>query len=59
MHSIPIPTVLPEVRLFNVSPGWLRPDFSASWTIRRPWQSLTEPPALVFAFDVDVAGEVG
>jgi hypothetical protein len=47
------------VRLFSVSPGWLQQDFSAPWTIRRPWQSLTEPPALVFVFDVDVAGEVG
>ena len=38
--------VFPLVGSINVSPGLIRPDFSASSIIRLPIRSLTEPPAL-------------
>ena len=45
-HSArPIP-VLPDVGSIRVSPGLIRPDFSASSIIRFPIRSFTDPPAL-------------
>ena len=38
--------VLPLVGSISVSPGLMRPDASASSTMRLPMRSLTEPPAL-------------
>jgi hypothetical protein len=38
--------VFPEVGSISVSPGFIRPDFSAFSTILRPIRSLRDPPAL-------------
>jgi len=43
---MPMP-VLPLVGSIRVSPGLMRPDFSASSTMRRPMRSFTEPPAFM------------
>src|SRR5690349_5076345 len=39
--------VLPEVGSISVSPGLMRPDFSASSSMRTPMRSLTEPPGFM------------
>src|SRR4051812_34471032 len=47
--------VFPEVGSMSVSPGFMRPDFSALSIIRRAIRSLTLPPALkasIFAYTV-------
>jgi hypothetical protein len=43
---MPMP-VLPEVGSISVSPGLMRPDFSASITMRTPMRSFTEPPGFM------------
>ena len=44
--SLQVSPVLPEVGSMIVSPGFRRPFFSASSTMRSPMRSLTLPPAL-------------
>src|SRR5688572_5795211 len=39
--------VLPLVGSIRVSPGLMRPDFSASSSMRTPMRSLTEPPGFM------------
>lgn len=41
--------VFPEVGSMMVQPGFKRPSFSASSTMRFPMRSLTEPPALKYS----------
>ena len=41
--------MFPDVGSINVSPGLIRPDFSASSTMRSPIRSLTDPPALKYS----------
>src|SRR5262245_13024772 len=43
---MPMP-VLPEVGSISVSPGLMRPCFSASSSMRTPMRSLTEPPGFM------------
>ena len=46
--AIPCP-VLPDVGSISVSPGFIRPDFSASSTMRHPIRSFIDPPGLKYS----------
>jgi hypothetical protein len=45
---MPMP-VLPDVGSISVSPGLMRPDFSASSSILTPMRSLTLPPGFRYS----------